>query len=100
VSGGEPEASPSTEVSTYRLALDEQLEFAGVPITDRYGLLSSVWVLLPYLAQEFPDIARDFRADVRSLVGEAGSTEESCPPGAPASPPRSPGRAAGVRRKV
>ncbi|WP_437960322.1 BREX-2 system adenine-specific DNA-methyltransferase PglX [Sorangium sp. So ce119] len=57
------------------LALDEQLENAGVPVADRYGVLHGVWFLLPYVAWESQDAARDFRADVKSIVGEAGVTE-------------------------
>lgn len=57
------------------LALDEQLEGAGVKVPDRYGVLYGVWFLLPYVAWEAPDAARDFRADVKSLVGESGVTE-------------------------
>ena len=57
------------------LALDEQLEGAGVKVPDRYGVLYGVWFLLPYVAWDAPDAARDFRADVKSLVGESGVTE-------------------------
>ena len=57
------------------LALDEQLEAAGVKVPDRYGVLHGVWFLLPYVAWDAPEAARDFRADVKSLVGEAGVTE-------------------------
>ncbi len=57
------------------LGLDEQLEAAGVNVADRHGLLYGVWFLLPYVAWESADAARDFRADVRSLVGENGVTE-------------------------
>lgn len=57
------------------LGLDEQLESAGVKVVDRHGLLYGVWFLLPYVAWESADAARDFRADVRSLVGENGVTE-------------------------
>lgn len=57
------------------LGLDEQLEAAGVKVADRHGLLYGVWFLLPYVAWESADAARDFRADVKSLVGENGVTE-------------------------
>ena len=57
------------------LGLDEQLEAAGVPVADRHGLLYGVWFPLPYVAWESADAARDFRADVRSLVGENGVTK-------------------------
>jgi hypothetical protein len=58
------------------LALDEKAEGAGVKVQDRYGLLYGVWFLLPYVAWESAQAAADFRADVKSLVGEQGVTEE------------------------
>ena len=58
------------------LALDEKAESAGVKVPERYGLLYGVWFLLPYVTWESPQAASDFRADVKSLVGEQGVTEE------------------------
>jgi hypothetical protein len=58
------------------LGLDEKAESAGVKVPDRYGLLYGVWFLLPYVAWESAAAASDFRADVKSLVGEQGVTEE------------------------
>jgi hypothetical protein len=58
------------------LALDEKAESAGVKVPDRYGILYGVWFLLPYVAWESPQAASDFRADVKSQVGEQGVTEE------------------------
>lgn len=57
------------------LGLDEKLEAANVSVADRHGLLYGVWFLLPYVAWESPEAASDFRADVKSLVGENGVTE-------------------------
>jgi hypothetical protein len=57
------------------LALDEQLETSGTPVADRHGLLYGVWFLLPYVTWESESAAQDFRADVRSLVGDAGVTD-------------------------
>lgn len=57
------------------LGLDEKLEAAKVSVADRQGLLYGVWFLLPYVAWESPEAASDFRADVKSLVGENGVTE-------------------------
>ena len=69
------------------LSLDEKLEAAGVSVADRHGLLYGVWFLLPYVAWESPEAASDFRADVRSLVGENGVTEAMLDEWAKRSPP-------------
>ncbi|KYF85884.1 hypothetical protein BE20_13440 [Sorangium cellulosum] len=83
------------------LALDEQLENAGVPVADRYGVLHGVWFLLPYVAWESQDAARDFRADVKSIVGEAGVTEAMLTEWAgrfPLAKPRAGGRGKGKKK--
>lgn len=58
------------------LALDEEAEGAGMAVAERHGLLHGVGFLLPYVTWESPEAARDFRADLKSLVGEQGVTEE------------------------
>ncbi|KYG04932.1 hypothetical protein BE21_43850 [Sorangium cellulosum] len=83
------------------LALDEQLENAGVPVADRYGVMHGVWFLLPYVAWESQDAARDFRADVKSIVGEAGVTEAMLAEWAgrfPLAKPRAGGRGKGKKK--
>jgi len=74
------------------LGLDERLEAAGVDVSDRHGLLYGVWFLLPYVARESVDAARDFRADVRSLVGENGVTDAMLDEWAKRFPPPRAGR--------
>ncbi len=57
------------------LALDEELENAGVKKQDRLGLLWGAQFLLPYVAWESPSAASDLRADIRGVVGEDGVTD-------------------------
>jgi hypothetical protein len=68
-----------------------------VPVAERHGLLYGVQFLLPYVAWESPEAARDFRADVKSLVGEAGVTEAMLDEWARASAPVKAGRGRGKK---
>ncbi len=57
------------------LQLDEELENAGVALTERYAILYQVGFLIPYVEWESPKAAAEFRAVVTSLVGSDGVTE-------------------------
>ena len=56
--------------------LDEQAERAGIARTDRIGILHGVWFLADYVAWESEQAARQYRAAVTTVVGQAGITEE------------------------
>src|SRR5690606_3040497 len=80
------------------LAIDEQLEDASVPLTDRIGLLDSAWRLLPDVAREDAAAATRLKAELQALVGPEGPSvplseawKKRCPP---------PSARAGVVRKT
>jgi methylase of polypeptide subunit release factors len=56
--------------------LDEQAERAGMARSDRIGILHGVWFLADYVAWESEQAARQYRAAVTTVVGQAGITEE------------------------
>lgn len=56
--------------------LDEACERAGIETTDRIGLLHGIWFLSDYVAWESEQAARQYRAAVTTVVGQAGITEE------------------------
>jgi hypothetical protein len=58
------------------LALDEKLEDAGHPITDRIGVLDSAWRLLPDVAREDAPAAARLKAELSALVGPTGPSPE------------------------
>ncbi|MFC1482366.1 BREX-2 system adenine-specific DNA-methyltransferase PglX [Myxococcota bacterium] len=58
------------------LAVDEELEDGGVPLADRIALLDSAWRLLPDVAHENPGAASRLKAELQSLVGTEGPSEE------------------------
>ncbi|MCG8417455.1 MAG: BREX-2 system adenine-specific DNA-methyltransferase PglX [Proteobacteria bacterium] len=58
------------------LAMDEDLEDAGLPIADRIGVLDSAWRLLPDVTREDPTAARRLRAELQALVGTDGPSRE------------------------
>ncbi len=69
------------------LAIDEELEDAAVPLTDRIGLLDSAWRLLPDVAREDAAAAIRLKAELQALVGPEGPSREliedwknRCPP--------------------
>ncbi len=69
------------------LAIDEELEDAGVPLADRVGLLDSAWRLLPDVAREDAAAATRLKAELQALVGPDGPSREliadwkkRCPP--------------------
>ncbi len=58
------------------LALDEDLEDAGVPVADRVGVLDSAWRLLHDAAREDPKAAGRLKAELQALVGPKGPSRE------------------------
>jgi hypothetical protein len=58
------------------LAIDEDLEDAGLPLADRAGLLDSAWRLLPEAARQDVAAANRLKAEVQSLVGADGPSRE------------------------
>ena len=58
------------------LAIDEDLEDAGIPLTDRIALLDSAWRLLPDLAREDAPAAARLKAELSALVGPTGPSRE------------------------
>lgn len=58
------------------LAIDEDLEDAGVPLADRVGLLDSAWRLLPDVAREDAAVATRLKAELQALVGPDGPSRE------------------------
>jgi hypothetical protein len=58
------------------LAIDENLEDADVPLSDRIGLLDSAWRLLPDVAREDPAAAARLKAELQALVGPKGPSPE------------------------
>jgi hypothetical protein len=58
------------------LAIDEELEDAGVPISDRTGFLDSAWRLLPEVAREDTTAATRLKAELQALVGPEGPSRE------------------------
>jgi len=54
------------------LLLDEELEDQGVAVDDRVALLDSAWRLLPDVARDDTTAASQFRAELQSVLGEAG----------------------------
>ncbi len=59
------------------LAIDEELEDAGVPLADRTGVLDSAWRLLPDVTREDPPAAARLKAELQALVGPTGPSPES-----------------------
>lgn len=59
------------------LAIDEELEDAGIPLADRTGVLDSAWRLLPDVAREDPQAAARLKAELQALVGPTGPSPES-----------------------
>jgi hypothetical protein len=58
------------------LAIDENLEDADVPLTDRIGLLDSAWRLLSDVAREDSAAAARLKAELQALVGPKGPSPE------------------------
>lgn len=58
------------------LSIDEELEDAGIPLTDRIGVLDSAWHLLPDVAREDAAIANRLKAELQALVGIDGPSRE------------------------
>jgi hypothetical protein len=58
------------------LAIDEELEDAGVLLADRIGLLDSAWRLLPEVAREDSSAATRLKAELQALVGPDGPSRE------------------------
>ncbi|MBL0196966.1 MAG: BREX-2 system adenine-specific DNA-methyltransferase PglX [Myxococcales bacterium] len=58
------------------LAMDEELEDAGVSLADRAGLLDSAWRLLPDVARQDAAAATRLRAELSALVGPGGPSRE------------------------
>lgn len=58
------------------LAIDEELEDASVPLTDRIGLLDSAWRLLPDVGREDAAAATRLKAELQALVGPEGPSRE------------------------
>jgi hypothetical protein len=58
------------------LAIDEELEDASMPLTDRIGLLDSGWRLLPDVAREDAAAANRLKAELQALVGPEGPSRE------------------------
>jgi hypothetical protein len=58
------------------LAIDEELEDAGVSLADRAGLLDSAWRLLPDVAREDAAAATRLKAELQALVGPEGPSRE------------------------
>jgi hypothetical protein len=58
------------------LAIDEELEDAGVTLADRIGLLDSAWRLLPDVAREDAAVAPRLKAELQALVGPEGPSRE------------------------
>ncbi|XYI02557.1 BREX-2 system adenine-specific DNA-methyltransferase PglX [Sorangium sp. So ce1128] len=58
------------------LAIDEDLEDAGIPLADRIGLLDSAWRLLPDVAREDAPAATRLKAELQALVGPDGPSRE------------------------
>ena len=59
------------------LAIDEELEDAGVPLADRTGLLDTAWRLLPDVAREDQAAATRLKAELQALVGPEGPGREA-----------------------
>lgn len=59
------------------LAVDENLEDAGVPLADRAGVLDSAWRLLPWVAADDPAAAHRLKAELQALVGPDGPSRET-----------------------
>lgn len=79
------------------LAIDEELEDASVPLTDRIGLLDSAWRLLPDVAREDAAAANRFKAELQALVGIEGPSSALIEDWKKRFPPPS-ARAAGARK--
>jgi hypothetical protein len=58
------------------LAIDEELEDASVPLSDRIGLLDGAWRLLPDAAREDAPVAARLKAELQSLIGPEGPSRE------------------------
>src|SRR5206468_3769398 len=58
------------------LAIDEELEDAGVPLAERTGLLDGAWALLPDAAREDESAANRLKAELQALVGAGGPSRE------------------------
>lgn len=58
------------------LSIDEELEDAGIPLTDRIGVLDSAWRLLPDVAREDAAMANRLKAELQALVGTDGPSRE------------------------
>jgi hypothetical protein len=58
------------------LAVDEELEDAGISLVDRVGVLDSAWRLLPDVAREDPVAATRLKAEIQALVGPQGPSRE------------------------
>jgi hypothetical protein len=58
------------------LAIDEELEDAGVSLADRTGLLDSAWRLLPDVSREDAAAAVRLKAELQALVGPTGPSRE------------------------
>jgi hypothetical protein len=58
------------------LAIDEELEDSGIPLSDRIGLLDSAWRLLPGVAREDIVAATRLKAELQALVGPEGPSRE------------------------
>ena len=58
------------------LAIDEELEDAGILLADRAGLLDSAWRLLSDAACEDAVVANRLKAELQALVGVNGPSKE------------------------
>jgi hypothetical protein len=58
------------------LAIDEELEDAGVGVADRVGLLDSAWRLIEDAAREDASAAARLKAELQALVGPEGPSRE------------------------
>lgn len=58
------------------LALDEELDDAGVAIRERIGILDSAWRLLPDVSREDDAAATRLKAELQAVVGPNGPSRE------------------------
>jgi len=58
------------------LAIDEDLDDAGVPLADRIGVLDSAWRLLPDVARDDAAVAARLQVELQALVGPTGPSPE------------------------
>jgi hypothetical protein len=58
------------------LAIDEDLEDAGIPVTDRIALLDSAWRLLPDVARDDAKVASRLKAELQALTTLEGPSKE------------------------